>query len=259
MDQKLKDKLIYLADKYENPDFIIKDPSQFLRWYPIEDKKNVEVAGFIAAMFAFGNRDQFNNRIRRILELADKTSGSIYEWIISESYKTTFEKGIEKYYRFYSYDDVHYLLDEIRIVLRDYETIGNCIKENWEAIKESLIKNIDLCDVISMNFPLSKLVPTGKTTANKKIQMFLRWMVRQNSPVDVGFWDWYSPRDLLMPLDVHVMQEAKTLGLFPENARASRKTARALAESFKEIWPDDPIKGDYALFGLGVDENRDDK
>ena len=259
MDQLLKEKLRKLADKYENPEFIKKDPSQFLRWYPIEDKLNVEVAGFIAAMFAFGNRDQFNNRIRRILQLADETSGSIYKWIISDAYKTTFEKGIKKYYRFYSYDDVQTFLGEIIYVLKEYKTIGDCIKERWEDIQEAQVGNLDLCDAISMTFPISKLVPRGKTTGNKKIQMFLRWMVRQNSPVDVGFWDWYSPRDLLMPLDVHVMEEAKNLGLLPQEARATRKTAKLLAEAFKEIWPEDPIKGDYALFGLGVDENRDDK
>ena len=84
--------------------------------------------------------------------------------------------------------------------------------------------------------------------------MFLRWMVRQNSPVDIGLWSWYPASDLLIPLDVHVMQEGIRLGLLPENAKADRKTALALTSAMKEVFPDDPARADFVLFGLGVDE-----
>ena len=83
--------------------------------------------------------------------------------------------------------------------------------------------------------------------------MFLRWMVRQNSPVDLGIWNWYNPANLIIPLDVHVIQESIKLGLLPENSKGTLKTAIELTNILKQIWPDDPCKGDYALFGLGVD------
>ena len=83
--------------------------------------------------------------------------------------------------------------------------------------------------------------------------MFLRWMVRTDSPVDLGLWTWYSPALLLIPLDVHVMQEAIKLGLLPGNAKATRKTAAALTSVLNEVFPGDPARGDFALFGLGVD------
>ena len=83
--------------------------------------------------------------------------------------------------------------------------------------------------------------------------MFLRWMVRQNSPVDLGLWKWADPASLLIPLDVHVMQEAAKLGLIPETASASRKTAELLTSALNEVFPGDPCRGDFALFGLGVD------
>ena len=119
-----------------------------------------------------------------------------------------------------------------------------CDKENGQSPH--------LADIISQSFPKSKIVPKGKSSANKRIHMFLRWMVRQNSPVDLGLWSWYSPADLLIPLDVHVMQEGQKLGLISEKATASRKTAIELTEKMKEIFPGDPARADYALFGLGV-------
>ena len=82
--------------------------------------------------------------------------------------------------------------------------------------------------------------------------MFLRWMVRRNSPVDLGLWTWFNPADLLIPLDVHVMQQAVNLGLLPENSTASRKTAILLTKELSQVFPNDPCRADFALFGLGI-------
>ena len=101
-------------------------------------------------------------------------------------------------------------------------------------------------------FPNSAIVPKGKASANKRIHMFLRWMVRQNSPVDLGLWSWYNPADLLIPLDVHVMQESIKLGLLPANATASYRTAQLLTKQMEQAFPNDPCRADFALFGLGV-------
>ena len=84
--------------------------------------------------------------------------------------------------------------------------------------------------------------------------MFLRWMVRTGSPVDLGLWTWYPASSLLIPLDTHVMQEAQKLGLLPQKSTASRKTAILLTKKMEEIFPGDPARGDYALFGLGIDK-----
>ena len=72
--------------------------------------------------------------------------------------------------------------------------------------------------------------------------------------MDLGLWQWAEPSTLLIPLDVHVMQEAIGLGLLPEGAAASRKTAELLTTTMKEVFPGDPCRGDFALFGLGVDK-----
>ena len=101
-------------------------------------------------------------------------------------------------------------------------------------------------------FPNCKIVPSTKSSAKKRLCMFLRWMVRTNSPVDIGLWPWYSKNDLLIPMDVHVLEEAQNLNLLHKNATASRKYAEELTSIAKQIFPGDPCKLDFALFGLGV-------
>ena len=84
--------------------------------------------------------------------------------------------------------------------------------------------------------------------------MFLRWMSRTESPVDLGLWkDFIDRRTLIMPMDVHVMRQSNALGLL-KAASASMTTARRLTVAMLEVFPDDPLKGDFALFGLGIDE-----
>lgn len=239
-----KDKtlLVSLADKYEIPSFCDSDPSQFLRWYPLEQIADVECCSFIAAMLAFGNRKHFIPKIRQIMELADKTSGSITKWIMAGC--PNFPHSVAKYYRFYSNNDMYCLFSELKEILKEAGTFGEYMKQKCTS---------DLAAEISLTFPKSDIVPKGKNSANKRIHMFLRWMVRQNSPVDLGIWNWYSPADLLIPLDVHVMQEGIRLGLLPQNAPASKKTAILLTQKMAEVFPGDPVRADFALFGLGVD------
>ena len=254
MNAELQKKLILLAGKYEVSSFCDSDPSQFLRWYSVEKITDVEITSFIAAMLSFGSRNQFIPKIKYILQLADSNS-SISQWIQNQEYKKDFlptensHNIHQKFYRFYSYQDFYDLFDELRMVLNESETLG---QHFYKKYIQDQTKH--LCDIVSESFPKSKIVSKGKNSANKRINMFLRWMVRDNSPVDLGLWNWFSKSDLILPLDVHVMQESIKLGLLPENAKASRKTAIILSQKMKEIFPGDPCKADFALFGVGVDK-----
>ena len=145
--------------------------------------------------------------------------------------------------RFYSYDDMQIFFGELAEILREAGSLGEYFK----------LKKGVLHEIVSSSFPKSAIVPKGRSSANKRIHMFLRWMVRQDSPVDLGLWKWADPAALLIPLDVHVMQEAVGLGLLPQGASASRKTAELLTAAMQEVFPGDPCRGDFALFGLGVD------
>lgn len=276
MNEALKVKLRSLADRYEVSSFCDEDPSQFLRWYqPVAGRgtvADVEVASFIASMLAFGNRKQFIPKTRQILETSDRSLGSVTEWLKAGAFKKDFPSGPAKFYRFYSYDDMQIFFGELADILKKAgslgeffrtkmeeggDTGGSPVREGSERPRSGLKRGGDfplLYEIISQAFPESAIVPKGRTSANKRIHMFLRWMVRRNSPVDLGFWDWANPASLLIPLDVHVMQEAAKLGLIPEGATASRKTAELLTSALAEVFPGDPCRGDFALFGLGVDK-----
>ena len=243
----LKIKLCSLADRYEVASFTEEDPSQFLRWYRPEEGRgtvaDVEAASFIAAMLAFGNRKQFIPKIRGILETSDRSLGSLSEWLRAGAYKKDFPYGEKKFYRFYSYDDMQVFFGELADILKEAGSLGEYFK----------LKKGILHEIVSSSFPKSSIVPKGRNSANKRIHMFLRWMVRRDSPVDLGLWKWADPASLIIPLDTHVMQEAAKLGLISSVATASRKTAELLTAAMNEAFPGDPCRGDFALFGLGVD------
>lgn len=299
MNAALKKKLQKLADKYEVASFCDEDPSQFLRWYQPEKGRgtvaDVEVAAFIAAMLAFGNRKQFIPKVRQVLETSDRSLGCVTEWLKTGAYKKDFPHGEAKFYRFYSYDDMQIFFGELSDILKQADSLGEffhkkytaspvvecgestnspvvkcgknanspvvecseeCIETyyNRESVKNRAERvGLGLSSIISSSFPKSSIVPKGRNCANKRIHMFLRWMVRRKSPVDLGLWDWADPTELLIPLDVHVMQEAVKLGLIAEGTTASRKTAERLTATLAQVFPGDPCRGDFALFGLGVD------
>ena len=271
MTEELKIKLKELAQKYEVSSFCNSDPSQFIRRYstPVD----IEVACFITALLSFGNRKQFIPKIQMIFELADKSSGSISKWLKSGRFKTDFISQIQniesKFYRFYSYKDMLDLFEALSEILTQHDSFGSFIKQKWNGCLENKhnclvaektkCDSIALCDVISSSFQECAIVPKGKNSANKRINMFLRWMVRVDSPVDIGLWAWFTPTDLIIPLDTHVLQQSVALGLIEAKQNgdlptANRKTALQITEALKQVWPTDPCKGDFALFGLGVSE-----
>lgn len=270
MDVELKNKLFFLAEKYENESFLENDPSQFLRWYP--DIRNSEVASFIAAMLSFGNRKQFIPKIKSILNLADE-QGGICKWIENGVFEKSFGSSKDKFYRFYSYDDMNCFFFALKKILEKNETFGDFMRisfmQNGISGKAKIINDSrcfngfdensfayaqTICKIMCDAFENCKIVPKGKNSANKRVYMFMRWMVRRNSPVDLGIWQWFDPENLIIPLDTHVVQESEKLGMIKKKSPANLRTALEITNQLKEIWPDDPCKGDFALFGLGVDK-----
>ena len=134
-----------------------------------------------------------------------------------------------------------------------------CVLGDYFSKKE---KNGFYAEMIAEEFSGCRVIPHGKNCANKRINMFLRWMVRRNSPVDTGLWNWIDPSELIVPLDVHVFNQAAELGILPASEKKASKTggtikdALLITESLKEIWPDDPCKGDFALFGYDIDKKN---
>ncbi|MBQ9539430.1 MAG: TIGR02757 family protein [Treponema sp.] len=258
MDSNLKDRLAYLADKYERPDFLSRDPSCFMHRY--QHREDQEIVAFIASSLAFGRREQILSHVETILDFAGKSPS---DWIVSGLWDCHFPDSPASFYRTYSYAAVRSLFATLQKIMQE-KSLGDYFKEKWLEEQEGETGQKEecrhLCQLISRFFPAEcSLIPHSADCAFKKINMFLRWMVRDSSPVDLGLWSsWYSKADLLVPLDTHVMQESTRLGLLSPSASgkvraATLKCAFELTEKMAEIFPGDPSRGDYALFGLGVD------
>ena len=240
---ELAEKLIGLACKYESADFLKKDPSQFMHRF--NNVREAEAVAFIAANLAFGRREQILSHVEQILEAA---GASPVDWILSQKYKDFFPENEISFYRMYTNTDMRLFFDGLRLILEENDTIGAFFKRKWSEAGEKVF----LHQVIASAFPAEcKLLPHSKDSAAKKVNMLLRWLVRDNSPVDLGFWTWFNKKDLLMPLDTHVMQQSNELGLINSKS-ANLKTALELTKKVAEIFPGDPVKADFALFGLGV-------
>ena len=241
IDLKLKAHLIALAQKYETPEFLTNDPAKFMHRYG--NVKDQEAAAFIAANMAFGRRDQILSHVEAILSQAGAHPA---HWIESGGYSSFFTQGPKSFYRMYTHDDFTLFFDTLKGILEKADTIGDAVRQRYTGgfLHETLVSL----------FPTNcALIPHSKKGAFKKINMLSRWMVRQGSPVDLGLWDWFPASRLLIPLDTHVMQEAHKLGLLGSKT-SSLSAAVALTELMREVFPDDPARADFALFGLGVDE-----
>jgi len=245
-----------LAAKYETCTFIDSDPCRFLHRYtaPVD----IETAAFTAAMLAFGRRDQILCKVNLILDHITLSGTTPAAWVRTGLFNQVFPVSEKKFYRFYSYSDMRTFFTELQNILKKTDTLGTYFKSLYASDNRKYDPFL-LSKLISSSFPASRIIPKGTCSACKRIHMFLRWMVRTGSPVDVGLWTWFSPADLIIPMDTHVLSEASKLGLFGQNAvitAGTAKNALQLTQIFKQIWPDDPCKGDFALFGLGVDPDR---
>ncbi len=247
MEKELTEKIRFLAEKFETADFLQKDPSQFMHRF--SDVRNQEAVAFISANLAFGRREQILSHISQILDAA---GSSPVEWILSGGYKSFFPSSPEKieksFYRMYTNRDMILFFDGLKKIFDENETLGDFFKKKLEE-KGGLLHFV-IEDAFDEN---CALIPHTKNSAAKKLNMLLRWLVRENSSVDLGLWTWYSKENLLMPLDVHVMRQANELGLIKSKS-ANLKTSQELTEKMKEIFPDDPLRGDFALFGYDIEK-----
>lgn len=268
-----------LAQKYETASFMDSDPSQFLRRY--SQPRDQELAAFIVSQLSFGQREQFIAKLNAMFDAADggksktratktegaaksvrkpKTRGASFAgWLTSGGYKKFFPKSQKKFYRFFSYADMADLCGRLARIVEECGSLGAAVRARYGLADASGIATVPpelrLVSALISLFPGVKCVSQNPKGACKKLHMFLRWMVRRGSPVDLGLWNWASAADLLIPLDTHVLQESARLGLIAPNAAASAKTAIDLTQKMAQVFPDDPARADFALFGLGVDQN----
>jgi len=231
------------AAKYETAGFLEGDPSWFM--HQVEGDSNREATAFVASCLSFGSRRLFMPKVQELLDCA---SGNIDAWVRGGCFERTLACGCgDCFYRFFTRGHMHGFLSAYRRLLDEHGTLGAYVRkeaagDGFEAVKA-------ICRRFGGEVPV---VPKDSTSACKRVCMFLRWMVRDGSPVDLGLWaDAIDRRTLVIPLDTHVVQQAMRLGLL-SSPSASMAAARRLTASLAEVFPEDPLRGDFALFGYGV-------
>ncbi|MCR5414250.1 MAG: TIGR02757 family protein [Kiritimatiellae bacterium] len=245
MDAKTKRTLRECAAKYETRAFIEGDPSWFM--HQVKGKRNMEATAFVASSLSFGSRAQFMPKIQRLLDFAE---GDMDRWIRTGE----FEKHLKPsdgacFYRFFSAATMNSFLRAYKRTMECHGSLGEFVKG---ACAGNAVKAVEAIVRQFRKEGSSGVIPKDAGSACKRVCMFLRWMVRSGSPVDLGLWAGFIDRKtLVVPLDTHVLQEAKRLGLL-KSASASMSTAKKLTAALAEAFPEDPAKGDFALFGYGV-------
>lgn len=245
--EDIKHEIQRLAERYETADFLISDPSRFM--HSVCGDTNRETTAFVASALSYGSRKQFFPKIERIIHLAD---GQVDAWVRLGQFFHDIPDTHECFYRLYDNAMMRRFLLALQTLLLEHGTL----KAFAAAAGPDAYNVVNaFCRHFAENGSVG-IVPKDATSACKRVCMFLRWMVRDSSPVDLGLWaDIIDKRTLIMPMDTHVMTEAQRLGLISSRT-ASMSAARRLTAAMSEIFPDDPLKGDFALFGLGVDESR---
>ena len=237
LSQDTRDLLIRLADQYETKEFIKDDPIRF----PHEvanrggSRRDIEISAILSSWLAYGNREQF---CYRLFSLHHVMGYKPFEYLMNHDWRI-FKDCDSSLYRFFTYHDFYTLMERL-------ETLYS---KDAFSFTDKLSKRHPLNYLIAC-FHDIKGFPKDDTSACKRLNMLLRWMARKNSPVDLGLWD-IDPAKLIIPVDTHVHRIALELGL-TKRKQADMKTALEITEAMREIWLDDPAKGDFALFGYGI-------
>ena len=249
MDENTRLMLRRYAAKYERPEFLDGDPSRFM--HLVEGAANQEATAFVASCLSFGSRSQFLPRIQGLL---DRAGGDMDGWIRTGAFERDLGPGDSRcFYRFFTFGDMNRFLARYREIMERHGSLGGLVRESSGGDCGAAVA------AICLRFNEGKrcgVVPKDPHSACKRVCMFLRWMVRDDSPVDLGLWsDFMDRRTLVIPLDTHVVQEARRLGLLSGTC-TSMSVAKKLTAELAEAFPEDPCRGDFALFGYGVDESR---
>lgn len=231
MTDEIKDKLLMCAEIYHRAEFIKADPVQFPHRYA--KKQDIEISGLLTAIMSFGNRKQI---LKKAEELHRLMGDSPYQYVLSCQWKNDFPAGMKNsFYRMLSFADFHGYFQRLHAAYSQFESLEDALN-------------------VYPGIPMEKLCSFLEVSAKspqKKLNMFLRWMIRRDSEVDFGIWSSFDCKDLIVPLDTHVCRVAHFFHL-TDSDTFSLKNARQITAALAEIFPDDPCLGDFALFGLGV-------
>ena len=236
--------------QYNHTDFIESDPISIPHRF--SKKEDIEIAAFFAAILAWGQRPVI---IRNSLKLMNWMENSPHEFILNHQPKDLIPFKTFKH-RTFNGEDCLFFIETLQKIYSRYNSLENAFFPDKNIIVPENISNFKkLIFQDYQNIRTTKHIadPLKGSTA-KRINMFFRWMVRKDgSGVDFGIWNKVSPADLYCPLDVHSGRVARKLGLLKRKQNDWR-AVNELTANLRKLDPIDPVKYDFALFGLGIFE-----
>lgn len=248
--------LIGYADRYETPRFLDGDPSWFM--HQVCGRENQETIAFIASALSYGSRKQFLPKIELLLR---ESSGEPYRWVKEGAFESVVPDDDRCFYRLYTHHTMHVFLQALRDLICHwgslYHFAGHAVAAGDNGQGDALRVLIALSDYFRQR-GLTGIVPRPVTSLCKRPCMFLRWMVRDGSPVDLGIWsDIIDKASLYIPTDTHVLQTARRLKLINTRS-ASWQTTVTLTQAMATVFAGDPARGDFALYGADALGKNDD-
>ncbi|TMI65441.1 MAG: TIGR02757 family protein [Bacteroidetes bacterium] len=248
--RELKTYLDKKVDEYNQPSFIKNDPISIPHLFT--KKQDIEIAGFFAAIFSWGNRTTIINKSRELLNLMGKQP---YEFCINHS-PTDLKKLRSFKHRTFNTDDLYYFIDFFCRHFKEHDSLETAFFPKVDMSTEEGLNHFK-----QYFFAYDHLKRTEKHISSplqkstcKRVNMFLRWMIRNDKRgVDFGLWKNIKPSALICPIDVHVARVARKMGLI-KRKQTDWQTALELTEALRKLDKDDPVKYDFALFSLGVIE-----
>jgi uncharacterized protein (TIGR02757 family) len=243
--------------EYNRPSFIEKDPVSIPHRF--SKKQDIEISGFFAALFAWGNRTSIINSCNRLLAAMDNAP---YDFV--RMHKPADLKPLLSFvHRTFNATDLFWLLHFLQQHYLRYDTLESAFSQYINPLSTDIAQALIGFNNYVFSLPdaperTRKHISTpAKNSACKRLNMFLRWMVRNdggNTPhVDFGIWTGISPAQLICPLDVHVANVARRMNLL-QRTQNDWKAASELTVQLRRLSPEDPVQYDFALFGLGVME-----
>jgi uncharacterized protein (TIGR02757 family) len=243
-----KTKIQKLAEKYETADFIKNDPIQFPHRF--NQSRDIEIAAFLASLFAYGNRKVFIKKLDELFMIMDNKPLEFvlnFDQNLLKGFNYRFAKDVDIIEVFNILNNLYKEDRGLKALFEYGKQIDNSIFTMLKTVSDYFYLNVK--NKVGMGF--YHLIPNPENGgAMKRMNMFLRWMVRKGS-VDLGVWEFIPPSELLIPIDVHVARISREMGLLKRSSN-NFKAVLELTENLKKINPKDPVQFDFAMFGLGI-------
>lgn len=256
MKEELKILLNNKVKQYNHPSFIAADPVCIP--HSFTQKQDIEIAGFFAAIFAWGNRTTIINKSKELMQLMHNTP---HDFVLHHTEKDL--RKLENFkHRTFNSTDLLYCIDFFKFHYTKNESLETAFTK-WMHKKDITIEN-GLNGFYNYFFSLpdvpertkKHIAAPDKSSSCKRLNMYLRWMVRNdNKGVDFGIWKNISPAQLVIPVDVHVARVAKQLNIL-QAKQSNWQAALELTAYLRTLDKHDPVKYDFALFSMGVLEQH---